>query len=106
MATTTSKTLTKGTLTHALTAPEDGYLMAELNGSNLTGIVDVRFQHSVSGNNWETISDQNDKEVVIRLDGKKNASVTRVKLLEPFRAENLRAVITSDSTGSLQFVIQ
>jgi len=102
---TTTKTLSKGTIYQALTAPEDGYLLVELNGSNLTGKVDIHFQQSVSGDNWDTIEDLNDKDIVVRLDGAKNASITKVKLFESFRAGHLRAKIISESTGSLQFVL-
>lgn len=89
-----------------MSAPVDGYLIVEINGTDLTDDVIIRFQQSVSGNNWDVLKDFRGLPIEIFLQGGSSPSQVRVETLEPFRASNLRAIVKAKKNeGEVDIII-
>jgi hypothetical protein len=104
MATSTTN-LSKKVLYQTLTAPTNGYLLIQMNASGINNIVDIEFQQSIDGENWDTIKDYNSNKIRFRLGANRKSADSAVELIDPFWAQHLRAKILSESSaGSLEFI--
>jgi hypothetical protein len=88
-----------------ITAPTDGYLLLQMNGSGLTDDVKIMIQHSVDGSNFDFLKDFRGNPIVFFLQGGSIPNPVRVETLEPFLAGHLRAIIKAkENEGTIDLI--